>query len=137
MEKYKCIKGFSVPVLDGDGFETDDVMLVEVGEIWSMQDYPLFYGEIRLTSDDFEWIEISKDTLKDCFELAETEQEWYRKYIYEETDDCELIKQSVKTGIGKPNFKDGKCEGYCHSENDDEPLDKCKRCKIFDSYGIE
>ena len=66
-----------------------------------------------------------------------TEQEWYRKYVYEESDDCGLIKLSIIRGIGKPNFKDGKCEGYCHGENDDEPVEQCKNCQLHTSYGIE
>jgi hypothetical protein len=66
-----------------------------------------------------------------------TEQGWYSRHVYEESDDCEIIKESIVNGIGKPNFKDGRCEGYCHSENDDEPIEKCKACKLNSLYGIE
>jgi len=66
-----------------------------------------------------------------------TESEWYAKYICEESDDCELIRKYVITGIGKPNMEGGKCKGYCKNENDDEPLEACKCCKICSLYGIE
>lgn len=32
---------------------------------------------------------------------------------------------------------DGKCMGYGFSDDDDEPIDQCKECKKYQSYGIE
>lgn len=43
-------------------------------------------------------------------------------------ENCRLIKRAVKAGIGNPNIRGGKCEGYC-TEHDDEPLEECKRCR--------
>ena len=31
-------------------------------------------------------------------------------------------------------FVDGKCEGYCRSEYDDEPIDECKECMLETYY---
>ena len=30
--------------------------------------------------------------------------------------------------------KNGKCLGYCYSETDDEPIEKCKNCELYESY---
>ena len=38
--------------------------------------------------------------------------------------DCE---SAVKTSMGL-------CNGYCRSDNDDEPIDQCKTCKKYVNY---
>lgn len=43
---------------------------------------------------------------------------------------CSLIKRGLREGIGLPQTdNDGKCMGYSHSEDDDEPCEICKECK--------
>lgn len=46
-------------------------------------------------------------------------------------DNCTLIKECVKKGIGEPKqyYNIERCEGYARSEYDDEPCEKCKKCK--------
>jgi hypothetical protein len=68
--KYKCIKGFNLPICDDDGFETDNYEIIEEGTIWHTpedENYRLIGGEVRLESDDLGWLEMSKETLKQCF----------------------------------------------------------------------
>jgi hypothetical protein len=45
-------------------------------------------------------------------------------------ENCQVIKDAIKTGDGYPIIKNGKCEGYC-TFLDDEPCDKCKRCRYL------
>lgn len=70
---YRCIKGFSIEKCDDDGFTLEnEYMVVEECSIWHIPDednYRFIGGEIRLESDDLEWLEISKDTLKERFVL--------------------------------------------------------------------
>ncbi len=44
-------------------------------------------------------------------------------------ENCSLIKQSIRIGVGSPNQKDRLCEGYSYL-NDDEPCETCKNCKL-------
>ncbi len=48
-------------------------------------------------------------------------------------NNCTVIKAAIEDGAGTPEVKDGKCLGYSHVRTnieDDEPIDKCKRCKF-------
>lgn len=47
-------------------------------------------------------------------------------------ENCQLIKRMIKEMVGYPLIKDGKCEGYVISEENDEPCDTCKECKYLD-----
>jgi len=42
---------------------------------------------------------------------------------------CQVIKRAVNEMIGYPELDNGKCMGYS-TENDDEPIEKCKKCKF-------
>ncbi|MGL4108344.1 hypothetical protein [Clostridium sp. LP20] len=68
---YKCIKGFLIEVCDGDGFTVEDEYIeIENGSIWFTpedKDYRFIGGEIRLESNDVEWIEITKEHLEEYF----------------------------------------------------------------------
>ena len=52
-------------------------------------------------------------------------------------DHCLLIRLSIYDGLGKPRQYDGKCEGFAKSEYDDEPCERCKKCKLNTMYGVE
>ena len=52
-------------------------------------------------------------------------------------ENCKLIKRVSRDGSGEPLTKAGKCEGYQKHEYDDEPSEKCKKCKLFELYGVE
>ena len=58
-----------------------------------------------------------REAKKNCAKLGE-------QRIKLQQVDCE--------GIAKD--KNGKCLGYCHSETDDEPIDACKYCELYESY---
>ena len=58
-----------------------------------------------------------REAKKNCAKLGE-------QRIKLQQVDCE--------GIAKD--KNGKCLGYCYSETDDEPIDACKYCKLYESY---
>lgn len=48
-------------------------------------------------------------------------------------DNCTVIKNAVKRGIGKPEqyYNLNKCLGYARGEDDDEPCNACKKCKFY------
>jgi hypothetical protein len=74
MSKAMCINGFSVGVHDDDGFtvENED-FLVDEFTIWDIEDddFRLIGGDVRLTNDSNEWIEIPKKMFKECFETID------------------------------------------------------------------
>ena len=78
MKKYECIKGFLVPLCDGDGFiiENED-KYIEEGSIWHTpedKNYRLIGAEVRLETSDcewLEWLEITQEDLEDKFRLIE------------------------------------------------------------------
>ena len=47
-------------------------------------------------------------------------------------DNCSLIKRNVNKGIGEPEQHNRKCLGY--GGDMDEPCDKCKECKLYESH---
>ena len=68
---YKCIKGFSLEVCDGDGFtlENEYICIVE-NSVWFYpedKDYRLIGGEVRLENEKYGWIEITKEYLGEYF----------------------------------------------------------------------
>ncbi len=44
---------------------------------------------------------------------------------------CELALELFKKKIPFTSIEDGMCCGYSHTENDDEPHDRCKKCAWF------
>ena len=69
---YKCIKGFLLDMVDGDGFTIkENGFEVEKGTIWKMDKHSsrVIGGQIRLisTEESFDWIEIDVATLRDNF----------------------------------------------------------------------
>lgn len=44
-------------------------------------------------------------------------------------ENCSLIKQSIHIGVGRPNQRNGLCQGYSYPD-DDEPCETCKNCKL-------
>lgn len=68
---YQCIKNFSVPRCDDDGFMLEnEEMIIEAGSLWDIshdEDYRLIDGDIRLESYKDTWIEINVDTFNECF----------------------------------------------------------------------
>lgn len=82
MKKYECIKSFSIPQCDGDGFHLEDEEgftvenIIEKQTVWGVPedaDYRLVGGEVRLENDKLGWIEISKETLQECFKECVTD----------------------------------------------------------------
>lgn len=51
-------------------------------------------------------------------------------------DNCDLIKRCVKAGMGEPKqyYFLNRCEGYTRSEYNNEPCEKCKKCKYNISF---
>lgn len=82
---FECIKEFEISKYDceNDCF-SDEVTTVEKGSVWECSGYGYICGgEIRLDNvEDALWLEISKETLSDCFkditkdnnEMAENER---------------------------------------------------------------
>lgn len=74
---YKCIKGFSIEKCDENGSTLDgEYATIEEGSIWELpedENYRFIGGEIRLESDKYGWLEISKETLEENFEILEAD----------------------------------------------------------------
>lgn len=70
--KYKCIKDLSIPILDENWYEeTGKYIIVKAGQIWIRDDETNNIGaDVHLDYEDGNWIEISNETLKECFELV-------------------------------------------------------------------
>ena len=66
---YKCTKAFSVAQYDEDCFTRGELILVETGSVWVVDDRPGSYigGEVTLLGDDG-WLEITKERLEHHFE---------------------------------------------------------------------
>ena len=80
MEKWECIKSFSVSVCDenGDIVEDENGDIVEDNEqqvqlgsewIWDKDGFTSF-SEFRLENDS-DWLEVSEETFVNCFEELE------------------------------------------------------------------
>ena len=75
MEKWKCIKSFSVSVCDEDIIEDekgdiieDNEQQVQLGSVWIRdEDNVPSLSEIRLETDS-DWLEIDEETFENCFE---------------------------------------------------------------------
>ena len=70
---YKCIKEFSLELYDDNGFIIENEYIdINKGTIWYIpedEDYRLIDGEVRLENEEMDWIEITKETFKNNFEL--------------------------------------------------------------------
>ena len=70
MDKWKCIKSFSVTKFDGDENVIEDVeQQIEVGSIWENEEAAQNNG-IRLGNDSG-WLEVNEETFENCFEELE------------------------------------------------------------------
>jgi N-methylhydantoinase A/oxoprolinase/acetone carboxylase beta subunit len=79
-----------------------------------------------------------EDTGLEPEEISKLQQErdyWEReakKYCAALGEQRIKLQQMECEGIAKD--KNGKCLGYCYSETDDEPIDVCKNCELYESY---
>ena len=68
---YRCIKEFSVPLCDEDGYavESGEMVPVEVGETF-YRSGGTWMNDVRLegVENHYAWLEISEETFKECFE---------------------------------------------------------------------
>ncbi len=73
MKKAICIKGFRVPVCDEDGYDDIDGehMAIKEGSEWYVEegDYRFVDGEVRLTNDDLQWLEMPEEKFAEYFEI--------------------------------------------------------------------
>ena len=79
MKRFKCKKPFCVDKYDDDGFCIEnETIVIEEGKLYEVNKsgYMMIGGKdhVHLDAvDDGSWLEITKDTLKECFELLEAE----------------------------------------------------------------
>lgn len=77
--KYKCKKNFCVDKYDGDGFCIEnETIVIEEGKVYEVDKSGcmMIGGKDHVHLDDVDdglWLEITKDTLEECFELLEVE----------------------------------------------------------------
>ena len=67
--KYKCINEFYIEIYDEDWMPTGEYRTIPAGTVWELDESTNnIGGEVHLDNDDEGWIEISRDTLEECFE---------------------------------------------------------------------
>ena len=75
MQKYKCIKEFELPIYDENECPTDNYNTIHKGSVYEYTDGCIGESDIRMYledgDDDFGYIDITFDTLKECFERIE------------------------------------------------------------------
>ena len=68
---YKCIKGFLIEKYDDNGFTLEgEYCVIKEGTIWHIPEdinYRFIGGEVRLESDEFGWLEVTNNSLKEHF----------------------------------------------------------------------
>lgn len=67
---FECIKTFTVDDIDENGFTIDgSEILIVKGSIWEIDedDFRMVGAEIRLLSNEYGWLEITKERLKSHF----------------------------------------------------------------------
>jgi len=55
-------------------------------------------------------------------------------------EDCMYFDQFNPTNVRcreAEKLSDGKCKGYQRSQWDDEPLERCKQCSVFELFDME
>lgn len=78
-KRYKCKQTFYVDKYDDDGFLIEnDTIVIEEGEIYELNESGnMIIGDsdhVHLdATDDALWLEITKETLEECFDLLEEE----------------------------------------------------------------
>lgn len=70
---YECIKDFQIENYDEHGFPKCEYSTIKSGSKWERDDETdIIGGDVHLESaDGLQWIEISKDTLRDFFKESE------------------------------------------------------------------
>lgn len=77
MKRYRCKKTFSLDRYDEDGFLIENsVMIIEVGKVYELDESgTMMIGgkdHVHLDAvDDNSWMEITKETLEECFDFLE------------------------------------------------------------------
>lgn len=67
--KYKCINEFYIEIYDENCMPTGEYRTIPADTVWELDEYTNnIGGEVRITNDDMEWVEIPRDTLEECFE---------------------------------------------------------------------
>jgi hypothetical protein len=68
MEKeFKCIKGFVVDKYDEhEVLVENESFLVPIDSVWDLSEIS-HMSEVRLESDEYGWLEITLEDLKECF----------------------------------------------------------------------
>ena len=70
--RYKCIKAFSIPECDDNGFITEQEFIVEKDTVWELTNryHNVIGGEVRLETvypTSGRWLEITEEMLEECF----------------------------------------------------------------------
>lgn len=77
MKRYRCKKTFCLDGYDEDGFLIENsVMIIEVGKVYELDESgTMMIGgkdHVHLDAvDDNSWMEITKETLEECFDFLE------------------------------------------------------------------
>ncbi|MFW9970259.1 MAG: hypothetical protein ACFFDF_08675 [Candidatus Odinarchaeota archaeon] len=124
MKQAKCIKGFSVPKCDDNGFEIENVdFIVKENTIWNIEEdeeFRMIGGDVRLVDDDYGWLEISNERFEECFEIKPTIRELLEKdnvLIHEDTCPILEMEKGNLVNVYHP-MCDESCDGSCLDRND-------------------
>lgn len=67
--KYRCINEFYIEIYDEGWMPTGEYRTIPVGTVWELDEYTNnIGGEVHITNDDMEWVEIPRETFEECFE---------------------------------------------------------------------
>ena len=66
---------------------------------------------------------------------------WHKKYVFETEEEvenasmnpmeCHFAEEKIKSGLGAPERGVDWCSGYQKSATNDEPCERCQRCKEY------
>lgn len=74
MAQAKCIEGFAVEKRDDNGFLIEDEdFIVDEDSVWDIDEgsSKMISGEVRLTNDEGEWLELPEEMFIEYFEIIE------------------------------------------------------------------
>lgn len=67
--KYRCINEFYIEIYDEGWMPTGEYRTIPADTVWELDESTNnIGGDVHLDNDDEGWIEISRDTLEECFE---------------------------------------------------------------------
>lgn len=68
IRKFRCKKEFELEIYDVYGNSTEEYITIQKGEVFELNNDVNYIGGENHLEKDLSWIEISFETLEECFE---------------------------------------------------------------------